>query len=122
MTTFITPYNELINDLLDSNFTFKSPSSKFYKLDFWQEKEEGFYAEKDIPGFSKKDISATLENEEICVEGEIESRGSSKSLKLKMKIPEDSDKENISLEVKDGILKIHFPKQQKAKPKKINVS
>ena len=68
MKTLISPYNDLMNDLLDATaFSLKPSSRIFSQLDFWQEKEDGFYVEKDIPGFSKKDVKATLENNEVTI-------------------------------------------------------
>ena len=122
MKTLISPYNDLMNDLLDATaFSLKPSSRIFSQLDFWQEKEDGFYVEKDIPGFSKKDVKATLENNEVTISGEIELRDSTKRLNFKVKIPENADEEKISIEVKNGVLRMSLPKSQKEKAQKINV-
>jgi len=111
-----------MSDLLDATVFSLNPSSRTYsQLDFWREKEDGFYVEKDIPGFSKKDVKATLENSEVTVFGEIESRDSTKKLNFKVKVPENANEEKISIEVKNGVLKMHLPKSQKEKAQTISV-
>ncbi len=111
-----------MSDLLDATVFSLNPSSRTYsQLDFWREKEDGFYVEKDIPGFSKKDVKATLENNEVTVFGEIESRDSTKKLNFKVKVPENANEEKISIEVKNGVLKMHLPKSQKEKAQTISV-
>jgi len=36
-------------------------------------------------------------------------------------LPEDADGSKVAAEYKDGILKVHLPKSEKAKPKSIDV-
>ena len=36
-------------------------------------------------------------------------------------LPDDADAEKVAGEFKDGILKVHVPKSEKAKPKKVEV-
>ncbi|MEZ4283407.1 MAG: Hsp20 family protein [Nitrospira sp.] len=36
-------------------------------------------------------------------------------------LPEDADGSRVAAEYKDGVLKVHLPKSEKAKPKSIEV-
>jgi HSP20 family protein len=37
-------------------------------------------------------------------------------------LPEDADGNNVAAECKDGVLKVHLPKSERAKPKTIEVT
>jgi len=96
------------------------------------EKEDGFYIFIDMPGVGKSDLIIDLNEEELKVSG-----------KAQYELPEGQklghvefgggeyfrsftvshivDKERIRATLKDGVLELYLPRQEKAEPRKIEI-
>ena len=96
------------------------------------ETEEELVLLADLPGVKGEDIDIQFEQGELTITGKVEERQrESTSYVLQeygigdfvrsFKISEIIDSSRISAEHKDGVLKLHLPKVETAKPRKITV-
>ena len=88
----------------------------------------------DIPGVDRENVEITLEEEVLTVKGErsTETDDSGEGYRRRERtygtfmrqftLPETVDTGSISATVKDGVLEIEIPKQDKPEPRKITVS
>ena len=93
------------------------------------EKDDKYYIEMDVPGYSKKDIKVECNNGNITVKAEIkkEDEENKKYLHRERKMYgkmertfhlEDMDEDAINAEFNDGILKLEIPKKKEEETKK----
>ena len=87
----------------------------------------------EIPGVKKEDVTVTLEQGVLTIQGMrrkgVEAQGtkfhrverSYGSFARRFSLPDVVDDGNVQAVFKDGILTLHLPKSQKAKPKAIEV-
>jgi HSP20 family molecular chaperone IbpA len=85
----------------------------------------------DLPGVAPEGLEVTFENGELAIHGRVEPRyGEVRSFageygvgdyRRTFSIGELIEGENISAELKDGVLTVHLPKRAEAKPRKIEV-
>ncbi|MUP38435.1 Hsp20/alpha crystallin family protein [Labilibaculum euxinus] len=90
------------------------------------DEKERFVIEMLIPGFAKKDVVIKVEDGFLKITGEkeeVEDRTylrkefSATKLERTFKLSEGIDQENISAEVRDGILFVNLPKAKVEEPK-----
>jgi len=95
---------------------------------------EGEYQIKaEIPEVKKEDVKVTLEDGVLTIQGERKQEKEEKEKKYhrversygsfvrSFTLPDLVDEEKVKAEFKDGILNLHLPKSEKAKPKAIEV-
>ena len=93
------------------------------------EKDDKYYIEMDVPGYSKKDIKDECNNGNITVKAETkkEDEENKKYLHRERKMYgkmertfhlEDMDEDAINAEFNDGILKLEIPKKKEEETKK----
>lgn len=81
----------------------------------------------------KEDIKITVQDDVLSISGERKQEKEEKGKKYhrieraygcferSFTLPEDADGTKVNAEYKDGVLKVHLPKSEKAKPKAIEV-
>jgi len=86
-----------------------------------------------LPDIKKEDVRLTVEHEVLAISGErtFEKEEQGKkyhrieraygSFVRSFFLPEDTDGSKVSADFKDGMLHVHLPKSQKAKPKTIEI-
>lgn len=126
------------NDMFDwSNRNFSNTNTTLPAVNI-KEDTEGFEVELAAPGFDKKDFKIELNNDlltissEKKVEKELKKEEqfsrrefSYQSFSRSFTLPNTVHNDKISAKYDNGILKIHIPKREEAKPKpvkQINVS
>lgn len=95
---------------------------------------EGEYQIKaEIPDVKKEDVKVTLEDGVLTIQGERKHEKEEKGTKYHriersygsfvrtFSLPDVIDDDKVKAEFKDGILNLHLPKSEKAKPKAIEV-
>ncbi|HEX5544358.1 MAG TPA: Hsp20/alpha crystallin family protein [Nitrospira sp.] len=95
---------------------------------------EGEYQIKaEIPDVKKEDVKVTLEDGVLTIQGERKHEKEEKGKKFHriersygsfvrtFSLPDVIDEEKVKAEFKDGVLNLHLPKSEKAKPKAIEV-
>jgi len=84
----------------------------------------------DIPGVEKKDISINIDNGKLSLGGirKFESKGSAQweefgdvEYQRMFSVPQTIDVEKVVAELKDGVLSLHLPKSEAAKPRQIEI-
>jgi HSP20 family protein len=97
------------------------------------ETENEYVFKAELPEVKKEDVKVTLEEGILTLEGERHKEKEEKNKKFHrlersygkflrtFTMPSDADEMKIEAEFKDGLLNIHVPKSEKAKPKKIPV-
>ena len=98
-----------------------------------EETENGYAIRADLPGMDKKDVSITVENGTLRIEGEkTEEHKKEKGRYYHLErsygrfsrsfaLPEDTDMEHIVAAMNNGVLELTLPKNEAAKPKAIEV-
>jgi HSP20 family protein len=97
------------------------------------EDDKGYVINAELPGITKDDVKVSVENGVLSISGERKTEKEEKGKKFhriertygsfmrSFTLPEGSTGEKISAEFRDGILKVHIPKDEKAKTKAIDV-
>lgn len=92
-----------------------------------------YLVKAELPEMKKEEVKVSVENGELTISGErkIEKEDKGKkyhriersygSFMRSFTLPETVSGEKVSAEFKDGILTVHLPKDEKAKPKTIDV-
>ena len=95
------------------------------------ETSEAFAIKVELPGVKKEDISVTLDNNTLTIKGEKQlSTESDKQHRIEctygsfirsFNLPQVVNGESVDAQYQDGVLLLTLPKQEKAKPKLIEV-
>ena len=98
------------------------------------ETDEEFHIEAELPEVKKEDVKVTLENGVLTLQGERKEEREEKGRKIhrversygqfvrSFTLPDLVDDTKVKAEFKDGVLHLHLPKSEKAKPKAIDVT
>jgi HSP20 family protein len=97
------------------------------------EDEKEYLIKAEIPEMKKEDIKISVEDNVLSISGERKYEKDEKGKKYhrveraygsflrSFTLPDDADGSKVGAEYKDGVLKVHLPKSEKAKPKTIEV-
>lgn len=97
------------------------------------EDDKEWLVKADLPELKKEDVKLTVENGVLSITGERKFEKEEKNKKYhrveraygsflrSFTLPEDVDGGKVTAEFKDGVLKVHLPKGEQAKPKTIDV-
>jgi HSP20 family protein len=97
------------------------------------EDDHEYVIKAELPDLKKEDVKVTVENGVLTISGERKLEKEEKGKKYhrveraygsfvrSFTLPDDADAEKVQAEFKDGILTVHLPKNEKAKPKQIEV-
>ncbi len=108
-----------LKQLKHSSNTFRTQSRQYF-----DKNNNSYIVEIKISGLNKNDIDISTKNNRLIIKGTNSSEKtsnnqnsrSSLSFSHSLSIPDDSDKDNISADFKDDILKVSIPKLNKSKP------
>jgi len=97
------------------------------------ETEQAYLIKAELPEVKKEDVKVTVENGVLTLSGERRQEKEEKGKKYhriersygsfvrSFALPESVDEGGVKAEYKDGVLNLHLPKAEKAKPKAIEV-
>jgi HSP20 family protein len=97
------------------------------------EDDKEYTIKAELPGVNKEDVKVTVEGGVLSITGERKSEKEEKDKKYhriertygsfirNFTLPEGTASEKINAEFKDGVLKLHLPKDEKARPKTVDV-
>ena len=97
------------------------------------EDDKEYTIKAELPGVNKEDVKVTVEGGVLSITGERKSEKEEKDKKYhriertygsfvrSFTLPEGTASDKINAEFKDGVLKLHLPKDEKAKPKTVDV-
>jgi HSP20 family protein len=92
-----------------------------------------YLVKAELPELKKEEVKVSVENGELTISGERKSEKEEKGKKFhriersygsflrSFTLPESVNAEKVSAEFKDGVLSVHLPKDERAKPKSIEV-
>lgn len=98
-----------------------------------EENEKEYLVKAELPEIKKDEVKVTVENGVLTIAGERKFEKEEKGKKYhrversygsfvrSFTLPEDADGTKVSAEYKDGVLRVHLPKSEQAKPKAIEV-
>jgi HSP20 family protein len=97
------------------------------------EDEKEYLIKADLPEIKKEEIKIAVQDDVLTITGERKYEKEEKGKKYhrveraygsfarSFSLPDDADSSKVTAEFKDGVLKVHLPKSEKAKPKSIEV-
>jgi HSP20 family protein len=115
------------NNLLRGEGDLWTPSADITETD------KEYLIKANLPEVRKEDVKVTLENGAITISGERKREKEEKGEhEIRMEsfygmftrsfsLPDNVDSRNVRAESKDGVLKIHIPKIEAAKPKPVTI-
>jgi HSP20 family molecular chaperone IbpA len=98
-------------------------------VDIYENTEE-YLLYVDLPGVNREDISIDLDNGQLTLVGNrylektkgqlMEEFGSAQYRRV-FSVPQGIDQSKVDAELTDGVLKLHLPKSEAVKPRKIEI-
>src|SRR5712672_3488689 len=97
------------------------------------EDEKEYLIKTELPDLKREDVKVTVENGVLTISGERKFEKEEKKKKYhrvergygsfarSFTLPDDADGNMVKAEFKNGVLMVHLPKNEKAKPKQIEV-
>jgi HSP20 family protein len=97
------------------------------------EDEKEYVIKAELPEMKKEDVRLTVEHDVLTISGERKFEKEEKGRKYHrveraygsfmrtFSLPEDADGSRVTADFKDGMLQVHLPKSEKAKPKAIQI-
>ncbi|MCI1279167.1 MAG: Hsp20/alpha crystallin family protein [Nitrospira sp.] len=97
------------------------------------EDENEYRIKAELPAMKKEDVRLTVDNGVLTISGERKYEQEEKQEKhhrieraygsflRSFSLPEDADGSKVRADYKDGVLHVHLPKSEKAKPKSIEI-
>jgi HSP20 family protein len=97
------------------------------------EDDKEYTIKVELPGVNKEDVRVSVEGGVLSISGERKTEKEEKNKKYhriertygsfarSFTLPEGTASDRVGAEFKDGVLKVHLPKDEKAKPKAIDV-
>ena len=97
------------------------------------EDDKEYLIKAELPEVKKEDVKVAVENGVLTISGERKSEKEERNKKFhrieraygsferSFIVPDDADADKVIAEFKDGVLRVHLPKSEKAKPKQIEV-
>jgi HSP20 family protein len=101
-------------------------------LDIYEE-GDGFRISVDLPGLTADDVEVTLDQNLLTIRGERKTKNELKeenfhrierrygSFERTISLPAQLDAEGIQADFSNGVLEVHVPKAEQAKPRKIKI-
>lgn len=98
------------------------------------EDEKEYTVQAELPDLKKEEVKVTVENGQLTISGERKFEKEEKGKKFhrversygsflrSFTLPEGVNGEKVVADFKDGLLKVHLPKDETAKPKSIEVT
>jgi HSP20 family protein len=97
------------------------------------EDDKEYLLKVELPEVQKDDVKVTVESGTLTISGERKSETEQKDRKFhrverfygrferSFALPDDAEAGNVKAEFKDGVLRVHLAKSEKARPKQIEV-
>jgi HSP20 family protein len=128
---------EAMQNLFEDSYV-NSPSSRGTSLSMpldVAETEDGFVVEAALPGVKSEDLDITLQNNILTISGEVRqshTEGAKPNyhrverrygrFSRAISLPTQVDSTKVEAQLNNGILRLHLPKAEAVKPRKISIS
>ena len=128
-----TKFHSLVNDLFEDSFNRSEGGGSWNPaMDILESKDE-YIIRAELAGFKKDDINVELKDGTLTVSGERKPEELPEGVQYRsvervngkfvrsVILPKTVNQDGIQANYKDGVLEIHVPKAEKAKPRQITV-
>jgi HSP20 family protein len=126
-------FDRVVDDVMNGSFGTATNAKSFVPHVDVRSNEDRVVFYFDVPGVKKEDIEITLERGVLTVKGARHFQaGTAKeqlllgrsygSFTRSFSLPDHLDEEKLNAKLVDGVLTIEIPKQQKAKPRRIEIN
>jgi len=128
------PFEEM-NRLHDHFFSGRGLAKQVFQVAVdIREEDDAFYVDAEVPGLAAEDVKVDVENNVLTLSGERkvekeETEGTFRrverqygSFTRSFSLPETVDPDNVSADLKDGVLELRLPKKEAPTPRKISVN
>lgn len=128
------PFEEM-NRLHDHFFSGRGIAKQAFQVAVdIREEDDAFYVDAEVPGLAAEDVKVDIEKNVLTLSGERniekeETEGTYRrverqygSFTRSFTLPETVDTENISADLKEGVLALRLPKKDAPTPRKISVN
>jgi HSP20 family protein len=94
------------------------------------ENDDEILLHADMPGVKKEDVTVNVDNGRLAISGvrHLESGGATNweefgdvEYQRTFSVPQSIDIAKVNAELKDGVLRLHLPKSEAAKPRQIEI-
>ncbi len=94
------------------------------------ENDDEILLHADMPGVTKEDVSINVDNGKLFISGvrSLETTGAANweefgnvEYQRTFSVPQTIDVSKVNAELKDGVLRLHLPKSEAAKPRQIEI-
>jgi HSP20 family protein len=125
--------NDLFGESFDRSWRSLSSATWYPPVDVLENKDS-YVLRAELPGMKKEDFNLEVKDGMLTLSGERKSEKTSDGVKYRtvervegkfsrsFSLPETVKHDGIQATYKDGILEIHVPKAEEAKPRRIEVS
>lgn len=96
-----------------------------------EEQDDAYVVEAELPAVKREDVDIELVGNELTISGEIKEREREGILRkrtrrigrfeYRVKLPDQTDPEQVDAKLKDGVLTVRIPKAQRAERRRIEV-
>ncbi|MCW2953505.1 MAG: heat shock protein Hsp20 [Conexibacter sp.] len=96
-----------------------------------EEAEDAWIVEAELPGVDRDDVNVELRDSELAIYGEVKERERAGVLRRRTRrvgrfdfhvtLPGETDPEGIEATLREGVLTVRIPKQQRSEPHRIEV-
>ncbi len=129
-TPMLDPFNEF--DRFFDGATTANLSNFAPAVDIWEDKDN-VYVETPLPGINPENVDISIENDVLTIEGSAEKKNEIDdknyyrkevrygSFHRAIALPSSVKSDEAKAEYVKGVLKINIPKEEKAKPKKVQI-
>ena len=112
---------------------FRLPTAGVFPSANLTEDKDGYYVRAELPGLKADQLNISVTDNTISISGERKIADEGENVRYhrrereagtfsrSISLPGEVDAEKVEAELKDGILTVHIPKGEKAKPKQISV-
>ena len=125
----------LFNDLLDApGLRNGSAVARMFPVVDVYESVDNFKVNADLPGMSPEDVEVTLDNGYLVIAGQRQHQSNESDTNTlqtevvygrfcrKVKLPQSADADQVTAELKNGVLSVTVGKKSEAKPRRIEVT
>ena len=130
---WVTPFDRMYNGSLIRNHP------RWHESNHWNlaldvaENENGFLVKASIPGIDPEDLEITFSDSVFTFKGELQEEDNFEKDKYYLRerkhgsfmrsisLPSTIDGDNIEAQYRSGVLELHLPKREEARPKKIKI-
>ena len=125
--------NRLFDSMTVPGISHPIASSGVYPMINLEEDESSLYVTAELPGISVEDLSLSVHNDSLSLRGERKIPEVDEKINYHRRerkegffrrvisLPVKVDADNVSAEIKNGILHVILPKAEEAKPRQITI-